>query len=238
MHIHPDPVYGKHTLYRLLPEVDSPIYCLFVCSCLPCLHMWYALTSYCQSSTVRLFSIDTSLWYCPPSQRSSCTAALHKAVLQYACMCLFVRVRAHALWPCCVYIYIICTCICCVTIYMCMCVCVCVRVRVRVRVCVCVCVCVCVHVCVCACCPNTKLYSTLERQQAVMESLWSIEKCWNWWKMFVENWSSATRLKGCRTSDFVQGWRQSEVQKLLWDFPWSSVCQGRCITACWTIKLR
>ena len=46
------------------------------------------VTSYCHSSTVHLFGIDTSLWYYPPLQRPtegettpSCTAALLEAVL-------------------------------------------------------------------------------------------------------------------------------------------------------------
>ena len=71
----------------LLPDVDSPTVCLFVlvCHVLSCdMHV----TSSCHSSTVHLFGIDTSLWYCPPLQRptegeiaSSCTAALLEAVL-------------------------------------------------------------------------------------------------------------------------------------------------------------
>ena len=72
----------------LLPDVDSPTVCLFVlvCHVLSCdMHV----TSYCHSSTVHLFGIDTSLWYYPPLQRPtegetapSCTAALLEAVLQ------------------------------------------------------------------------------------------------------------------------------------------------------------
>ena len=72
----------------LLPDVDSPTVCLFVCVChvLSCdMHV----TSYCHSSTVHLFGIDTSLWYYPPLQTPtetetapSCTAALLEAVLQ------------------------------------------------------------------------------------------------------------------------------------------------------------
>ena len=72
----------------LLPDVDSPTVCLFVlvCHVLSCdMHV----TSSCHSSTVHLFGIDTSLWYCPPLQRPtegetapSCTAALLEAVLQ------------------------------------------------------------------------------------------------------------------------------------------------------------
>ena len=58
----------------------------YVCHVLSCdVHV----TSYCHSSTVHLFGIDTSLWYCPPLQRPtevetapSCTAALLEAVLQ------------------------------------------------------------------------------------------------------------------------------------------------------------
>ena len=72
----------------LLPDVDSPTVCLFVlvCHVLSCdMHV----TSYCHSSTVHLFGIDTSHWYYPPLQRPtegetapSCTAALLEAVLQ------------------------------------------------------------------------------------------------------------------------------------------------------------